>query len=462
MEYWEKKSKFSRKTMKSIYVIILISLMSVSAYAQQAVFRLKNLSEMPLFFQPQDSGKFVTIEAKDTSFVSHLSRPRYYNVVVNGKDYVPVYCAPQCSTMITVEKDGRVIMDGTFKKENEFLSEHLFNCATPENIVPYSKEWTEYNAEVLQKHLSELQNSSLDEEFKRVHASYLRNMFTFQRINGAQTSMTFSKEISQRVVLADDYYSFLPELVFDDVTMLSYPKWFDTLEKAFEEMERQGYIEVSPEKYMSVYAKRIDNATLRSHFIVGMVELAIKKGYVVDVVKQAEDLMELTEGVEQRTALAALMEKAKGIREGDVLTGSALPQFTAVTVDGKTYSLTDFRGKYVMIDFWFTGCVPCKAEMPYFDALAEEMKDMEIVFLSVSLDTGKQLMTAWRKMMEERASSPVVSVNIPGGFRSDFVKNIGLKSVPRLMLIGKDGKILDACAKRPSDPKLKALLSSLR
>ena len=105
--------------MKSIYVIILISLMSVSAYAQQAVFRLKNLSEMPLFFQPQDSGKFVTIEAKDTSFVSHLSRPRYYNVVVNGKDYVPVYCAPQCSTTITVEKDGRVIMDGTFKKENE-------------------------------------------------------------------------------------------------------------------------------------------------------------------------------------------------------------------------------------------------------------------------------------------------------------------------------------------------------
>ena len=61
---------------------------------------------------------------------------------------------------------------------------------------------------------------------------------------------------------------------------------------------------------------------------------------------------------------------------------------TAYTQDGKAYTLSDMKGKVVVIDFWFTGCIPCRAEMPYFDRLAETFKDRPVQFLSVSLDTG--------------------------------------------------------------------------
>lgn len=62
-----------------------------------------------------------------------------------------------------------------------------------------------------------------------------------------------------------------------------------------------------------------------------------------------------------------------------------MPDFTAYTQDGKAYTLSDMKGKVVVIDFWFTGCIPCRAEMPYFDRLAETFKDRPVQFLSVSV-----------------------------------------------------------------------------
>ena len=100
--------------------------------------------------------------------------------------------------------------------------------------------------------------------------------------------------------------------------------------------------------------------------------------------------------------------------------------------------------------------------MPYYDRLADELAATGIQFLSISLDTGNQLMATWKKMMTSRAPSNVLYLNIPGGFKSDFIKQTGIKSVPRLMIVDKDGTIIDSCAKRPSDPKLKAKLSSLK
>ena len=100
--------------------------------------------------------------------------------------------------------------------------------------------------------------------------------------------------------------------------------------------------------------------------------------------------------------------------------------------------------------------------MPYFDRLAETFKDRPVQFLSVSLDTGDQLMALWKKMVSEKdGKSPVLNLNLPGGFRSDFTARMNIRSVPRVVLVDKDGRIVDAYAKRPSDPKLKLQLEKL-
>ena len=70
-------------------------------------------------------------------------------------------------------------------------------------------------------------------------------------------------------------------------------------------------------------------------------------------------------------------------------------------------------------------------------------------------------MATWHEMMRLRTQSAVCHVNIPNGFKSDFVKQIGLRAVPRIMLIDASGHVVDTYAKRPSDPKLRKVLEEM-
>ena len=63
------------------------------------------------------------------------------------------------------------------------------------------------------------------------------------------------------------------------------------------------------------------------------------------------------------------------------VTGKLSPDFQAKDINGKTYSLKDFKGKYLYIDMWATWCGPCKREMPYLIELEKKMEGKNITFL---------------------------------------------------------------------------------
>jgi peroxiredoxin len=64
------------------------------------------------------------------------------------------------------------------------------------------------------------------------------------------------------------------------------------------------------------------------------------------------------------------------------LVGCKAPDFWAKTISGETISLSSFRGRTVVLNFWFIGCAPCIAEMPALNALADEYKDDEVIFIA--------------------------------------------------------------------------------
>ncbi len=67
--------------------------------------------------------------------------------------------------------------------------------------------------------------------------------------------------------------------------------------------------------------------------------------------------------------------------------GTRAPNFTLENVDGKKVSLTDYRGKTVIVNFWATWCVPCRTEMPAIDAVARA--DPNVVVLAVDVTEGE-------------------------------------------------------------------------
>jgi thiol-disulfide isomerase/thioredoxin len=75
------------------------------------------------------------------------------------------------------------------------------------------------------------------------------------------------------------------------------------------------------------------------------------------------------------------------------LAGKAAPAFTLKTLDGKKVSLSDYKGKAVLVNFWATWCAPCKIEMPWFEEFEKQYASQGLVILGVvdDVDAGKDM-----------------------------------------------------------------------
>lgn len=70
---------------------------------------------------------------------------------------------------------------------------------------------------------------------------------------------------------------------------------------------------------------------------------------------------------------------------------SVAPDFTLTDMSGKNVTLSDYRGKVVIINFWATWCPPCRAEMPSMETLYQTLKDDGLIMLAVNIEpNGRQ------------------------------------------------------------------------
>jgi peroxiredoxin len=70
------------------------------------------------------------------------------------------------------------------------------------------------------------------------------------------------------------------------------------------------------------------------------------------------------------------------------LFADAAPAWSLKDTKGKTISLSDFKGKVVIVDFWATWCPPCRAEIPNFIALQDKYGKQGLVIVGISVDQG--------------------------------------------------------------------------
>jgi thiol-disulfide isomerase/thioredoxin len=126
-----------------------------------------------------------------------------------------------------------------------------------------------------------------------------------------------------------------------------------------------------------------------------------------------------------------------------VRVGREAPAFKCATLEGDEVGTRDWRGKYVLLDFWASWCGPCRLEMPHLKALYNEYgKDPRFVMVSLSLDKDMDKQEA---CVKENGMKWVQG--ILGDWSRDRISlKYGVRSIPSMFLLGPDGRIIEMSA----------------
>ncbi|MEP6850380.1 MAG: TlpA disulfide reductase family protein [Acidobacteriota bacterium] len=114
--------------------------------------------------------------------------------------------------------------------------------------------------------------------------------------------------------------------------------------------------------------------------------------------------------------------------------GTDAPLFDAPTIDGRSISANDLKGKVVVLNFWFIGCPGCMEELPKLNALVAKYRDNDNVrFIAIAPNTPDELR---RFLTKEKFDYEMV------GSALSIANLFNFRGYPRNIVIGKDGRIL--------------------
>jgi peroxiredoxin len=125
--------------------------------------------------------------------------------------------------------------------------------------------------------------------------------------------------------------------------------------------------------------------------------------------------------------------------------GKKAPDFKVTTTNKKELSLSDLKGKTIVMNFWFTHCKPCLAEIPELNKMVEKFKqNKDVIFLAVALENIQDLRTFLNYHQFNYQHTGDAKKN-------GILGNFGIESYPTNIIIDKEGIVRYAATGAPTD-----------
>ena len=126
-----------------------------------------------------------------------------------------------------------------------------------------------------------------------------------------------------------------------------------------------------------------------------------------------------------------------GSATSTAIVGKKAPDFELQNMDGETVSLSDFNGSPILINFWYTGCPPCRSEMPHLQQVYSEMQGDGLVILAINI--GESSGTV-RQFLESNNLSPLLNTVLLDS-KGTTLKKYGIQYYPTSFFVDTGGII---------------------
>lgn len=254
------------------------------------------------------------------------------------------------------------------------------------------------------------------------------------------------------------YYAYKSDIDFNDSTLLQYNEYTNFISNyvILESIKRKKTIKIEKIKHgdeteiiLDIISNNITDRTVRNKILFDMMKIQCDRLQVGSI--QFAHFKSLCSNNEFISTIDNLYQKYSVL-----LPGREAPDFSFLDIEGKKHSLSDFKGKYLLIDIWGIKCGPCLREMPKLKELKQKYKDEDISFICINFDEPREM---WLKMLAKldlHGIQLMVDKSTGKKFKKDYLINV----FPTYILIDKEGKFINARAPYPTDG-LEQLLDNL-
>ena len=298
----------------------------------------------------------------------------------------------------------------------------------------------------------------LDNYFIQLQQSHILTL-DFVDLGTALLSYRF---VSLRIMLGlqknikdSAYYSFLKRIDIENEKYLGIPSYLSFIEDyIYYQMQMDTSIEKKDDPFEEELQKSelLKNNAVRNYVVYSSMQKNLNQQGITNFNKYYTYFKQHNTDSIYAKFLAKLYDKKMLLASGKLA-----PDFTCADSNNIMHSLSDFKGKYVYIDFWATWCGPCRNEAPYFVELYNEYKDKNIEFISISLDNDP---ITWKNFINNEKSQ-ILQLIVGKNLNSGVLKKYQINGIPTFVLIDPDGKIINVKAPRPSSNQIKPLLDNL-
>lgn len=445
--------------MKKLYLIIAcVCGLSAILYAQKTVITGTLESVTPgerqmVYLQKlgwMDRNFPRTELSSDKKFLLEAESPEagFYRLTLANQSYF-VYVNPgdeldfeEKNGDVTVSGKGEVVGNQLLIDNQKFQEE--FSRLPIEMLMVFGKEKAERAWSIYRSKIEALKKADVSREFREKYKGFAGMEYWMSMIGG----LGYYKNNK----LSPDYVKALQRVKLTE-SMVNHGSWYETLDSWLTYNLNEKRVRLTTyENWLKEKASLIRDKELRETYLVRQIELEVLRGEFVGLPKAVEAVKRMIRKPENQAKVKEQMELMKEgyARYGKCLPGTDLGDFEFHDREGKVVKLADLKGKYVYIDVWSTGCHPCKEEIPFLAKLEKTMKERNIVFVSVSLDTKNEV---WQKFIREKNLGGLQLI-AEKGFKHPFCATMGMTGIPQFILLDKDSKIINFNAKRPSDPVL--------